>query len=128
MNRSPDPQADGPTGRSLTGTLIALFYGPIFWGAHLSVVYGLQTGACALGWPTRPGVWIIAVTAAILVPLLVGLAAPRVVLRLLRASGWPGEDCGFLGVLVVVLSLLSAAGVAWAGATVLFIGACPPLR
>ena len=112
-----------------------MLLGPILWAAHLAVIYGAQSTLCALGISAvrGPAVSLVAVvttlaTVVVLGLLAVAILAPRALSRRLRAASWSMPAQRFCDRIMVLLAMLSACGVIWAGATVLLVPACPPLR
>jgi hypothetical protein len=121
---------------SPAAALLYLMAGPLLWGVHLLVVYGMQSALCAYRLtgiaqldPLLVRALVVAVT--VLVALALGFAAwrPRTTARLLRAAVFlDGENGPFMTAVMRLLVLLSLAGVLWAGAGALLLEACPQLR
>jgi hypothetical protein len=98
-----------------------MLLGPIVWALHLTAVYGAHALLCARG-SAAAGVPVIAVaTLAALAPLGVAFAA-------LWRAGEAESTQRFQRRVAVLLIVLSAVGIVWAGATVMFVAACAPLR
>ncbi len=121
--------------RSTAGTLLYMLIGPVVWSAHLGVIYFGQSMLCAHGLAGRSvaGMGIIpflilSATLISLALLLAAVVAPAAASRFARASGWFGQDVAFYRRVMVLLAILSAVGVVWAGATTLAIPDCPQLR
>jgi hypothetical protein len=121
--------------RSILGTMILLLAGPIVWAAHLGIVYFSQSMLCAHG---LAGVRIAGFG---LVPLTI-VAASLLALAIVAAAAafagwartasldywWTRADAGYERRVTLVLLLLSALGILWAGATAFVVPDCPMLR
>ena len=108
----------------LTGTLFCLF-GLWVWAAHLALVYIAHHLACRVAFP--PVGMIDALIAGITLVLLAVLAAAAL------KPGWlaaltlsPREELlkPFYVSVMRWIALLGGAGIAWAGASVVFLAAC----
>ena len=114
--------------RSTIGTMLYLLNGPILWAAQLTTIYAAQAMMCARDLPQPIPAIVFVTTIAALVLLVAIMARPVQVSRLLRASKPNNEvHCCHIGI-SRMLSLLAAVAMVWAGATALWIPACPPLR
>jgi hypothetical protein len=99
--------------------------GPLIWAMHLLVIYGAHAVLCSRGVSGRYSG--IAIAAATLVALVV-LAAVPVWSRRAAAFGPQGQTRSFLWNAMVLLAVLSAFAIVWAGGTALFLSACLPMR
>ncbi len=121
---------------SVAAALTFLLIGPLLWAGHLFLVYALQAVLCAFRItgtavvdPLLIEAAVAALTLAVAAALLLALWRPRRTAGLLRAAGLlDGENGAFMVSVMRLLAALSLAGVAWAGATVLLLEACPQLR
>jgi hypothetical protein len=118
-----------------TARLVALCSGPIVWAAHLAIVYGAHTLLCArgyagqmlLGVPLAPAIVVVATVAALL-SLAGVMLAPRLKSAPPRRRADRDPPNSFEVRVMRLLALLSAIGVAWAGATAFIIAPCLALR
>jgi hypothetical protein len=130
------PMKAGNDPASVVAALLYLLYGPLFWAGHLFLVYAPQSVLCAFritGVASVNPLLIEAVVGAVTVlsalALVLALWLPRTIARLLRAAALlEGESGPFMISVMRLLAALSLAGVLWAGATTLFLEACPQLR
>jgi hypothetical protein len=122
-----NPAASGEQTRrpSFVTKTIVVLAGPIVWAAHLLVIYGAHAIICSQRASTA------GVRATVGIATLVALAALTGIvvrgfqgLRLHRMS----QTGRFLGVTMILLIVLSAAAIAWAGSAALFLPACLVLR
>jgi hypothetical protein len=121
---------------SFAGALLFLLAGPLAWAGHLGLVYGTQSVLCAfrITGVARVDTLLIeamigVVTALAAVMLMLAMWLPRNTARRLRAARFlNGENGAFMISVMRLLAALSLAGVLWAGATVLLLDPCPPLR
>ena len=120
----------------VTSALLYLLAGPLVWAAHLFLVYAPQSALCAFR-ITRPvtieplliTVYVAAVTALAAAVLVLALWRPGTTASLFRARRFlDGENGQFMISVMRLLSVLSLAGVLWAGATALLLDPCPQLR
>lgn len=108
--------------------LVYLTLGPILWAIHLTLIYGTHTLVCArtipgtlpLGFDTAPFV-ILLVTVATLALLLGAMLVPSPNTR--PFNGSPASPSFFRRVMVL-LALLSAFGVGWAGVAAMVVPSC----
>lgn len=109
-----------------------LLLGPILWSAHFAVIYGAQSSLCRVAGPERGSTAVVTTVAVatllVLVLLTAVLLRPPAVSRFLRAAPWPEATQRFCDRIMVLQSMLSLFGVIWAGATLILLPACPPLR
>ncbi len=120
---------------STAGTIFYLLIGPIVWSAHLTALYFSQSMLCAhrLAELTIAGVGvvpfiIVTATAVALAMLIAAMLAPAALERLANASGGSRSEMAFRRRVMMALAILSATGVAWAGATILMLPTCAQLR
>lgn len=119
--------------RPAVRTLIYVLFGPIVWAVHLTIIYGLQSVACALTTTSRGGTSMDAVQLAIVSATIAAVLA--------LGAGWrwlanPGgamsegtEDRNhFLEGVMQFLVGLSVLGVLGAGAAAMMLPSCPALR
>lgn len=134
MNDSPESLR--PTEhRSTMQTIAYLLFGPIVWAAHLTLIYGAQSVACAVLAPSlRPAFGALdAVQLTIVVATIAAL--------LIVAVGWyaltnpggamsEGKDEGtpFIEDTMRLLVVLSAFGISAAGSAALVLPTCDALR
>jgi hypothetical protein len=117
--------------RPVWPTLFGVLFGPIVWAAHLTLIYGLQSVACALASPSPALLGLDPVQlaiAALTAAALLAIAAHSAVAR--QPAGNTGEEelAAFLDGAMLLLALLSAFGITGQGGAALIIPACPPLR
>ena len=107
----------------LARTMLTMLFGPIVWAVHFTVLYGTHTIVCARA-TTGQAATITALTATIAALVLLfagGFAAYR-----RRAMTHDASVVArFRRDVMLLLTLLSACGVAWAGATALIVAPCP---
>jgi hypothetical protein len=113
------------------GMLIYLALGPIIWALHLTLVYGAHTLLCARGIASgAQGPWVA--TAIVVVATVVALGLLVVATRRLwknpRRRGPAAGALSFYDAVMLLLLLLSAVAVIWAGATSLIVSPCAALR
>ena len=117
---------------STMGTLTYVLLGPILWSAHFAAMYGVQSTACAVGGSAAAGPVVATVaalaTAVVLLLLAGAVVRARTVGGWLHARPWPNPAQQFCDSAMRLLAMLSCVGTIWAGATVLLVPACPPLR
>jgi hypothetical protein len=113
---------------SATGTILLLIAGPILWALHFAILYFVQSMLCAHRVATAlvPG-FVMAATLIALAVVTIAIVAPGTLARLLGADDWPGSERSLHARVTRGLAILSAAGIAWAGATALIIPACAML-
>jgi hypothetical protein len=126
-------QAQAASGqRPVWPTLFDVLFGPIVWAAHLTLIYGLQSVACALASPLAPALIgldpVQLAIAALTAAALLAIASRAAVARRPAGGTREGELAAFLDGVMLVLMLLSALGIAGQGGAALIIPACPPLR
>lgn len=109
---------------TITGTLAFMLLGPILWALHLTAIYGSQSLLCARGMAGPVPDLIFAATAVTLGLMAVCLLAPERLRAAMRASGWPPEQQYFHERVAMLLHILSAFGVAAAGAGAFLVGPC----
>lgn len=107
---------------SLTRALFRALFGPILWALHFSLLYAVHTALCVFG----TGAAMPAASAALTIAALAACGLFFLVLRRDAATARAAE--AFLDRLSMLLILLSAAGVVWAGAASGFIEACAQMR
>ena len=107
----------------LARTMLAILFGPIVWAMHFIALYGTHTIVCARATTGQAAtITALAATVAALALLLAGaLAAYR------QGGATPATNAvaRFCRDVMLLLTLLSACGVAWAGATALLVAPCP---
>jgi hypothetical protein len=110
--------------RPLWGALFNLLVGPLVWALHLTVVYVAHAILCARGYSAFiPPLVVAAATIAALAVLICCL-------RQLRGAA-PGDatpEHRFRSGVSMALIGLSIVGIAWAGATIVFVPGCLTLR
>jgi hypothetical protein len=106
----------------LARTLLAMLFGPIVWALHFTALYGTHTIVCAHA-TTGDAATITALAAT--VAALALLLAGAVVAYRRRTTQHANATTRFCRDVMLLLTLLSACGVAWAGATALFVAPCP---
>jgi hypothetical protein len=115
---------DKGTVQSFVGTMFLVLAGPIIWSIHLLVIYGAHAVLCSQSVSGRGAEAVVG--AATLIGLgVLGLIAAR---SPARAFGGKDQTQHFLRTTMLLLALLSAFAVAWAGASIFFLPACLPLR
>jgi hypothetical protein len=121
-----DTSIEARRGGSLARTTLFVLFGPIVWAIHFTILYGAHTIACArLAAGDAATLIVLGATAGALAPLL---GAASIACR--RRNTMPADAVTprFCYDIALVLTLLSAAGVAWAGATALIMAPCVALR
>ena len=113
---------------------LSLLYGPIVWALHLAFVYALHGSACERAGSNAPLIdpgatpgAIAAATLGALVLLFVPLIAPNV-LTGFRSQRSKQKDNVFYARVTRTLSILSAAGVIWAGSAAAIFEVCVVLQ
>ena len=112
---------------SLTRTTFYLLFGPIVWAIHLTVLYGAHTLVCVHG---AAGDTVAAIALAATVAAVALLLAAAFAFYRRRDSAHTGASAVtcFCRDVAMLLALVSAFGVAWAGATALIVAPCVALR
>jgi hypothetical protein len=116
--------------RSALGVAFALLYGPIVWALHLAFVYGLHGIVCERQGTPAPLVDVEVVPDLIVAATIVALgllALPFFVPAVwanTRDKHPDSSESQFYGTSTALLSLLSAAGVIWAGFGTLIFEVC----
>jgi hypothetical protein len=108
--------------------LVYLSLGPILWAIHLTLIYGTHTLVCArtipgtlpLGFDTAPFV-ILLITVTTLAVLLGAVLLPSPNTRPFNGSL---ASPSFFRRVMVLLALLSAFGVGWAGLASMVVQSC----
>ena len=114
-------------------TLLYLSLGPIVWAVHFAIVYGAHTLLCAVGGSGGFGaraatLVVIIATVVALILLSLPMLAPTMMRRRRPGSTEPASLSSFAQGVMALLALLSALGVAWAGAAALIVAPCISLR
>lgn len=120
----------GPTGDdrqtgSLFATIVLVLAGPIIWAMHLLVTYGAHAVMCSQGASGRNAEVVVGAAT------LAALAALAVVAGRSKAAGAfarEGHTRSFLRNAMVLLAVLSALGIGWAGSAIFFLRACQAMR
>lgn len=119
----------------IAGMIFYLLGGPLIWAGHLFLIYGPQSALCAfritgvaevdvwLVWAVTGGVTLLAVLALIYL-----LWQPRQVARVFRATPYLDDEGSFHSTVMRLLTMLSLAGVLWAGMATLMLDPCGALR
>jgi hypothetical protein len=110
----------------LTRALFRTLFGPLLWAVHFSLLYLLHTAFCVMDVRIGDPAGVMLASSVFLTVGAVALLAWFFVLRWRSASLQPAK--AFLDEASLLLVVLSAAGVVWAGAAAGFIRACAPLR
>lgn len=110
----------------MTRALFRTLFGPLLWAVHFSLLYLLHTAFCVMGVRIGDPAGAMLLSSLLLTLGAVALLAWFFVLR------WRSRAVqlanAFLDEASLLLIVLSAAGVVWAGAAAGFIEACAPLR
>lgn len=134
MNGRREPLQHAPDHPTIR-TLLYLLFGPIVWALHLTLVYGVQSVACAVAGPgLRP-------LAGGLDPVQLTILAATAAALLALAGGWRGlanpggamsegvdERSHFIVDTMRLLLVLSALGIIAAGSATLVLPTCADLR
>lgn len=133
MSLTVQEQAQAGTGqRPVWPTIFDVLFGPIVWAAHLTLIYGLQSVACALASPLAPALFgldpVQLAIAALTAAALLAIAGRAAVARRPVGNTGEGELAAFLDAVMLLLALFSAFGIAGQGGVALIIPACLPLR
>lgn len=107
---------------SLTRATFRALFGPIVWAAHFTLLYAIHTALCVYGAGAAMGLASAALTIGALVALWLYFLRRRD-----HATTAAAPD-RFLDRLSMLLILLSAGGVTWAGAASALIEPCAQLR
>jgi hypothetical protein len=107
----------------LARTICYVLFGPIVWAMHFTVLYGTHTIVCARA--TTGDAATITALAATVAALALMLAGALAASRRPDASHDVSAVARFCHDVMLLLTLLSACGVAWAGATALLVAPCP---
>lgn len=123
------------SGPATAGTSLLLLAGPIIWGLHFGTVYFAQSMLCAHGLSDVRIAGVGIVPLIVFVATLIALAGLGAAVLLSSTtqpgqsdSWWSPADDRFRRRVTLVLALLSAFGILWAGATIAVVPACPPIR
>jgi hypothetical protein len=119
------PTRDGRQTGSLFGTALLALAGPIIWAMHLLVVYGTHAVMCSQG-ASGPNAEIVVGAATLTALVALAIVAGRS--KAAGVFGREGHIRSFLRSAMVLLIVLSAFGIAWAGSTMFFLPACMALR
>lgn len=110
--------------RRAIAAILYLLSGPLVWAAHLTIVYGGHTLACARGGGPELAAWIIYAATALGVATLIG----AIVYALRQHQAESDPVLRFQHDVMGLMAFLSMAGVIWGGATVALIAPCLMLR
>jgi hypothetical protein len=116
---------------ALTRTTLYLLFGPIVWAVHFAMLYGMHTILCARpSARVMPGAGVATIVLAATVAALALLLAATVTGYRRRNAAHADSRAAtrFCHDVMVLLTLLSACGVVWAGATALLVAPCVGLR
>ncbi|MGY3622524.1 hypothetical protein [Bradyrhizobium sp. USDA 10063] len=103
-----------------------LLVGPAVWALHLTAIYGAHALLCARGIAADTATAVIMIaTGVALIVLMSGAGAAWLKLR---RGGAETAASSFQASVMSLLAVLSAIGIAWAGATALFVTPCVALR
>lgn len=118
-----------PPHRKLAGTVLYLLLGPIVWAGHLTIIYGTHAVLCVRGLADGPFDTQVIIAGATGVALAGTTAAAFIGWRRQRGAGQDTEGVsGFQHGVMSLLALLAAIGIAFFGATPLFVPPCLQLR
>jgi hypothetical protein len=106
----------------LARTMLTMLFGPIVWAMHFTVLYGTHTIVCARA-TTGDAATITALVATVAALALL-LAEVFAAYRRRDAAHDASAVTRFCRDVMLLLTLLSACGVAWAGATALLVAPC----
>jgi hypothetical protein len=116
---------DGRQAGSWFAAVSLALAGPIIWAMHFFVIYGAHAVMCSQDISGRSaGIVVGAAT-------LTALAALAVVAGRSKAAevfGREGRARAFLRSTMMLLAVLSALGIVWAGSTIFFLPACVAMR
>lgn len=119
--------------RPAIGTILYMLFGPLVWAAHLMLIYGPQSIACGFYSsprpPLLPGLDLVQTAIAAASVISLAIVAVPFVAGLQRRPPTREDDLdAFLGSTMRLLAVLSALGIAAAGATALVLPTCLALR
>lgn len=117
---------------SIVGTLVFMLFGPLVWGAQMTLAYAAHASLCAAGdrLPLGAGAlpWVLGgVGLLALVVLGTALAWPAPLRHLLRAPG-ETEEGSFAQGVMRLLALLALFGSVFLSMTMLLVPLCQQLR
>lgn len=117
---------------SIVGTLVFMLFGPLVWGAQMTLAYATHAALCAAGdrLPLGAGalpVVLGGVSVVALVVLGMALAWPAPLRRWLRAPG-DTEEGQFAQAVMRLLGLLALFGSVFLGITMLLVPLCMQVR
>jgi hypothetical protein len=107
----------------LARTMLTMLFGPIVWAVHFTLLYGTHTIVCARA--ATGEVATATALAATVAALALLLAGAVVAYRRREAMQHASPTARFCRDVMMLLTLLSACGVTWAGATALLVAPCP---
>jgi hypothetical protein len=116
-----------PPYRRLVGTVLYLLLGPIVWAGHLTIIYSTHAVLCVRGLADGPLDVRAIIAVATGVALMVSIAAAVTGWARWRNRKTEGVSAFQHGVMGL-LALLATIGVAFGGATALFVTPCLQLR
>lgn len=118
------PTNSQPPTQSFVGTLFLTLAGPIIWSMHLLVIYGVHAVICSQSVSGRGAQTVVGAAT------LIGLAALALIAARNPAEAFGGKNKTqhFLRRTMLLLALLSAFGIIWAGTAIFFLPACLPMR
>jgi len=103
---------------------VYLAVGPLFWALHLTIVYMVHTGVCALaGSPLTATTVIITATAIIVLPLVLVLFNQRRFGSLLGLDKVLSDQAIYEGVSLFA-NILSLVGILWSGTAAVVLSSC----
>lgn len=110
-------------------SLVGMVGGPLIWAAHFLVVYVFTALACAFRFADRVFLGTSVVTSLMVIATLLALAALAWLGRLAwgryRGAGGPERSRHrFFALVTLLLCVLSAIGVAYAGLPLLMLAPC----
>lgn len=115
---------------SLAKALFRTLFGPILWAIHFSLLYAIHTMLCVIDTRGSDLAPTMLVASTLLTIGALAVLSGFFIARWRGALRFQSERIAqaFLDDVSILLIVLSAGGVVWAGAAAGFIDACEPLR
>ena len=118
-----------PGGHKLVGAVLYMLLGPIVWAVHLAIIYGSHAVLCARDWADGPLDARVIIAIATGIGLAITIPATLAGWHWSRATNRDTEGASaFQHSVMSLLALLAAIGIAYGGATPLFVTTCLQLR
>jgi hypothetical protein len=120
--------AASPPHQKLVGTILYLLLGPIVWAVHFTIIYSTHALLCERGLAGGPLDARLIIAVATGIGLVISIAATLAGWRSRRANRDTQGVSAFQRDVMSLLALLATIGIAFGGATALFVTPCLLLR